>query len=322
MSADLATYRDCRALVFGASGFIGRWVASALCERGAHVVLAVRDPHASMRVFVEHLIAGDVRRVDLAKTGEAAKLVRAVKADIVFNLAGYGVDHEERDQNLARRLNTTLVREIIDAIEPNERWRGQCLVHVGSALEFGTVGGDLSHPWHCAPTTLYGRTKFDGSLQLREVAEHRRMRALCARLFTVYGPGEHTGRLLPTLVENAANSGIIQLTAGTQRRDFTYVEDAADALLRLGLVDHEFAPRALNVATGELHSVREFVERSASVLGIAAERLTFGALPTRVEEMQHDPVSIASLRSLVGWAPNTSIDDGVRRTLAFERGHR
>src|SRR6185436_12117281 len=165
-------------LVFGASGFIGRWIASMLCERGAHVVLAVRDPHASMRVFVEHLIAGDVRRVELANPGEAAKLVRAVQPDIVFNAAGYGVDRNERDAALARRLNTALVREIVDAIEPDERWRGQCLIHVGTALEFGTVGGDLSHPWHCAPTTLYGRTKFDGSLHVREIAEQRRMRAL------------------------------------------------------------------------------------------------------------------------------------------------
>jgi nucleoside-diphosphate-sugar epimerase len=316
---DLSTYRDSRALVLGASGFIGRNVAAALCEHGAHVVLAMRDPHASLRVLVDHLIAGDVRKVDLSQAGEAAKLVRAVQPDIVFNLAGYGVDREERDQTLARRLNTSLVREIVDAIEPLARWRGQCLVHVGSALEFGEVGGDLSHPWHCAPTTLYGRTKFDGSLQLRDVAEQRRLRAVCARLFTVYGPGEHDGRLLPTLLANARTSGRILLSAGTQRRDFTYVGDVVEGLLRVGLVDHEYAPRALNIATGELHTVREFVERASDVLAIRRERLQFGALETRAEEMQHDPVSIASLRALVDWTPTTSIEDGVRRTLAFGR---
>jgi len=316
---DFTTYRDCRALVFGANGFIGRNVAAALCEHGAHVVLAMRDPHASLRVLVDHLIAGDVRKVDLSQSGEAAKLVRAAQPDIVFNLAGYGVDREERDQTLARRLNTTLVREIIDAIEPVERWRGQCFVHVGTALEFGEVGGDFSHPWHCAPTTLYGRTKFDGSLQLRNIAEQRRLRAVCARLFTAYGPGEHAGRLLPTLLENARSSGRILLSAGTQRRDFTYVGDVVDGLLRLGLVDHEYAPRALNIATGELHTVREFVERASAVLAIQRERLQFGALETRSEEMQHDPVSIANLRALVAWTPTTSIEDGVRRTRAFQR---
>jgi nucleoside-diphosphate-sugar epimerase len=319
VTSDLTSYRDSRALVFGASGFIGRNVAAALCEHGAHVVLAMRDPHASLRVLVDHLIAGDVRKVDLSQAGEAAKLVRAVQPDIVFNLAGYGVDREERDQTLARRLNTSLVREIVDAIEPNDRWRGQCLVHVGSALEFGEVGGDFSHPWHCAPTSLYGRTKFDGSLQLRDVAEQRRLRAVCARLFTVYGPGEHDGRLLPTLLANARTSGRILLSAGTQRRDFTYVGDVVEGLLRVGLVDHEYAPRALNIATGELHTVREFVERASDVLAIQRERLQFGALETRAEEMQHDPISIASLRALVGWTPTTSIEDGVRRTQAFGR---
>jgi UDP-glucuronate decarboxylase len=140
-------------------------------------------------------------------------------------------------------------------------------------------------------------------------------------LFTVYGPGEHAGRLLPSLREAARSAGVVPLTAGAQRRDFTYVEDVADGLLRLGLVDHAFAPRALNLATGELHGVREFVEIAARELGIDRSRLQFGALPTRTEEMAHDPVSIESLSALVGWRPSTSIAEGVERTLASPRRH-
>ena len=117
----------------------------------------------------------------------------------------------------------------------------------------------------------------------------------------------------------AASMGQFLLSAGTQRRDFTYVGDVVEGLLRLGLVDHEYAPRALNVANGELHTVREFVERASDVLAIARERLQFGALETRPEEMQHDAVSTASLHALVGWAPNTSIESGVRQAHAFRR---
>jgi nucleoside-diphosphate-sugar epimerase len=313
----LREYRGSRALVLGASGFIGRWVASALSDHGADVIAAARDSHTAARVFREHLIPVDLRVADLAHAGEATKLVRAIRPAIVFNLAGYGVDAGERDEALAKQLNTDLIAELADAIDAHNEWGGQLLVHAGSALEFGTVGGDLSHPWHCAPTTLYGRTKLEGALRMRETTERRGLRALSARLFTVYGPGEHAGRLLPSLIEATHSAQELPLTAGTQQRDFTYVADVAEGLLRLGLVEHEFAPRALNLATGELHSVREFVEITARELEISRERLKFGALPTRPEEMAHAPVSLASLRALVGWTPTTSIADGVRRTRDF-----
>lgn len=315
--SDLTSYRGVRALVLGASGFIGRHVASALSEHGADVIAAVRDGHAAARVFREHLIAADLRVVDLSRAGEATRLLHAVRPAIVLNLAGYGVDVTERDETLAKQLNTDLPAELADALDTHMQWGGQALVHAGSALEFGVVGGDLSHPWHCEPTTLYGRTKLDGALALRETSELRAARAICARLFTVYGPGEHAGRLLPSLIEAARKPGELPLTAGVQLRDFTHVADVAEGLLRIGLVDHEYAPRALNLATGELHTVREFVEIAANELGIARERLRFGALPTRAEEMAHEPVSIASLRALVGWVPATSIAEGVRRTRAF-----
>lgn len=72
----------------------------------------------------------------------------------------------------------------------------------------------------------------------------------------------------------------------------------------------------VNLATGRLTEVREFVVRAARVLGVAPDRLDFGALPTRAEEMQHDPVSIAKLQQLLNWAPRTSIAEGVRLTMS------
>ncbi|HEV8150299.1 MAG TPA: hypothetical protein VGP61_08975, partial [Gemmatimonadales bacterium] len=73
----------------------------------------------------------------------------------------------------------------------------------------------------------------------------------------------------------------------------------------------------VNLATGRLETVRRFVERAAAVLGISAERLHFGVLPTRADEMAHDAVNLELLRSLCGWAPLTTIEAGVRQTAAL-----
>jgi nucleoside-diphosphate-sugar epimerase len=321
-SSSLGCYSGARALVLGGGGFIGRWVAAALSERGAQLVLAVRDERPAVALARELRLTCELRECDLSESGAAARLVREVRPEVVFDLAGYGVDPSERDEALARRLNADLVAEIADALEPGARWRGQALVHAGSALEFGAAAGDLADPWRCSPTTLYGRTKLEGSRRLRERSLARGLKALSARLFTVYGPAEHAGRLLPSLLAASRGSGPLPLTEGLQRRDFTYVGDVAEGLLRLGALEAELPQRALNLATGELASVRTFVETAARVLAIAPERLAFGALPTRAEEMAHDPVSVAELEARTGWRPRTTIEAGVRLTLAYEPGRR
>jgi len=317
-----------RALVLGASGFIGRWTAALLAAEGADLVLAGRDAdavRAALEPFADRAPAGappEIRAVDLARPGAAEELVAEVRPAIVFNLVGYGVDPCERDEARYERLNHGLVHELVYAIRDardrgEDAWTGQHLIHAGSALEFGGVSGDLSDPWHCRPTTSYGRTKLRGSEEVVGAVQRNDLRGVSVRLFTVFGPGEHAGRLLPALLAARRADGDLELTAGTQLRDFTYVEDAARGLLRLGAMEHVVAESALNLATGKLTPVREFAETAGHLLGIAPERLKFGALETRPEEMSHDPVSTARLAELTGWVPDTSIADGVRRTLEF-----
>lgn len=315
----LDLYRDKRALVLGGGGFIGQWVAAKLNARGADVAVAARDALSATRLLRAHGVVCDVRSADLARSGEATRLVRVFRPQIVFNLAGYGVDRSERDELAMQQLNCELVAELAAAVESDAHWRGQALVHAGSALEFGDVGGDLADPWRCAPTTSYGQTKLEGARALAQISRRRGVRAVCARLFTVYGPGEHPGRLLPSLIEAAQGSGPLALSAGLQQRDFTYVEDVAEGLLRIGALSDPIEARALNLATGRLTSVREFVEIAAHLVGLPRARLDFGALPTRAEEMRHGAVAIGVLRALCDWAPSASIAEGVRRTLVFRQ---
>jgi UDP-glucose 4-epimerase len=103
-----------------------------------------------------------------------------------------------------------------------------------------------------------------------------------------------------------------------QKRDFTYVEDAAEGLLRLGVSQAE-PGIVVNLATGKLTCVREFIEIAARVMGIPQENLRFGEVPTRVEEMSHEPVTVERLKRTTGFVPPTGIEEGIRRTLENTR---
>lgn len=194
------------------------------------------------------------------------------------------------------------------------------MVHCGSALEYGNLDGDLAEDGPSPqPTDPYGRSKLDGTVALRRIAEAAGIPSVTARLFTVYGPGEHTTRLLPCLLRAAATGGPVPLTTGTQLRDFTFVEDVAEGLLRLGVAVG--APgEIVNLATGKLLSVRDFTLQAAHVLLIPEARLQFGQVGTHIAEMRHEPVTVAKLQHLTGWYPFVSVEDGVRQTIAFQGG--
>jgi len=308
-------YAGTPVVVLGATGFIGRWVARKLCQAGARLHLIVRDA-ASLKHAHGVVIECDLARPDAKQF--LTETFRRIRPAVVFNLAGYGVDPGDRDEQLFQALNTELPRAIMEAAAASKapEWPGQNVVHAGSALEYGEARGNLAENGPANPTTLYGKTKLEGTLAVAR-SDAFGLRAVTARLFTVYGPGERSGRLLPSLIAAARSGAPLKLTAGTQQRDFTYVENVADGLLRLGA-----APcvpgGVVNLATGRLTSVRRFAETGGRVLGIPEENLIFGAIPTRAEEMSHEPVSIELLRSVIGVVPETSIADGIRRTLEFQ----
>jgi nucleoside-diphosphate-sugar epimerase len=239
---------------------------------------------------------------------------------MVVNLAVHGVDPGQRDSTLMRALNTDLPRELCDCLarEPTRGWSGTRLVHVGSALEYGDVRGTLVESMPEKPTTEYGRSKLAATRYITEASRVSGLSSAVVRLFTVYGPGEHEGRLLPSLTRLAREGGRLPLTAGEQRRDFTYVEDVAEGLLRLA-TSTASPGTIVNLATGRLISVRTFVETAATVMRIPPSALAFGELPTRAEEMHHDEVSLDRLFALTSWRPTTAIAEGIQRS--WDRHH-
>lgn len=309
----IAHYRGVDVMVLGASGFIGRWVARALTQAGANLRLVVRDEQTARAVFKQYRVDGEIVVADLAEPATALpRLIETTAPRIVFNLLGYGVDRGERDPLTARAINAELPAVLCRLLTatPNSGWQGRRLVHAGSALEYGELRGNLSEQSTPNPTTVYGQTKLLGTEALRRSHDELGFATVVARLFTVYGLGEHEGRLLPSLLAAAHDRRALPLTAGLQERDFTYVEDVAEGLLRLGLVE-KTDQCVVNLASGVLTSVRQFAETAAAELGIPLERLEFGAVPTRAEEMTHDPVSTARLQQMTGWKPAIDVRTGI-----------
>jgi len=318
----LAPYKHRKVLVLGATGFIGSWVVRHLERAGARIHIAARVADRGSARPVIHSARVVPHAVDLTAPDAVARLFAEVQPAITFNLAAYGVRRAQRSREQSFMINDAVVGRVAQAMAdcPARGWRGQRLVHVGSGLEYSDGTAVITETSQTQPMTLYGQSKLAGTCRLAEFCSEHDLAALTARLFMVYGPGEAPGRLLPTLIAAATDDTDdteVLLSSGTQKRDFTYVGDAAAALLRLGLA--ELKPgEVVNVATGVMTSIRSFAEQAAEVLEILPSRLRFGAIDARAkEESSAVRASNERLYEITGWTPPTSVAEGIRRTAAF-----
>jgi nucleoside-diphosphate-sugar epimerase len=321
-SSDIETaYRGVPALVLGASGFIGSWTARALHGRGANVIVSARNGQRVREAFAPFGWCPRIEVADLTEPGAVTRLVRTTQPAIVFNLAGYGVDRSERDPVLMAQLNARLVAELCEALAvPSEvSWMGVRLVHTGSAAEYGPVEGTIVETSPERPIGEYGRTKLEGTRLLQRSCLVSGLNAVVARLFTVYGPGDYPSKIVNALMRAAKTGEPLELTGGRQRRNFTYIGDVAEGLLRLGLSVPNRG-EIVHLAGAFVVSVREFAETAAAVLGLDRALLQFDALADRDDEMWHGDVDCARLQALISWAPPTGIREGIRRSWEFENG--
>ena len=306
-------YRGVRVVVLGATGFLGRSVAASLARAGAELHAGVRagapgrEPHGAV-----------IHPLDLADLARTTELIDRLRPAVVFNLAGFGVDPDEKrtpDHALARRLNTELPIALASSVGSDSAgWPGRALVHVGSIAEYGPIAGRLTEDAPPRPTGLYPETKLAGTAGVAGIAHQRRIPAVTARLAQVYGPGEHPGRLLPLLIAARSTGSLETLSVGTQRKDFTFSEDVVEGLLRLGLSSGP-PGEWINLATGVATTVADFVTQAAHLLRLPTAMLRFER-PIPPGELTHESLSVDRLRAATGWVPTTTIREGILRTVA------
>jgi UDP-glucose 4-epimerase len=313
------TYRGVRVLVTGATGFVGRWVALALSRAGADLFVNAREVESLKRVYVQWGIQAKPLISDLSRRGTFRYVFREAQPAVVFHLTGYGVDPLERDETTMRRINVELTEEIVETIATHadtSGWPGLRLLSAGSAFEYGIQDGPISETAEPTPNSFYALTKLEGTRCIQAARERSGLRGTSARLTTVYGPGEHPSRLLPSLVRTAETSEPLELTGGKQERDFTFVGDVAEGFLRLGALG-DVPHGVVNLATGRLSTVRSFVDCAREVLGIRADLLRVGAIPYRDNEVWQGRIDVDLLENLTGWRPRIGIDSGIAMSRDF-----
>ena len=292
----LSPFLGRRCLVTGAGGFIGSALARSLRQAGAELFLPRRA------------------ELDVGDADAVCAQVRAWAPEYVFHLASEGVGKPVPPEQL-RRSNVDGTRNLVSALAVLPA--APRVVLLGSGFEYAAKEGLLSETDEIAPFSDYGVSKAEAAALARQ--EGGGLPLAWVRLFNVYGPGEPEARLLPYLAHRASEGLPVEVTAGEQLRDFTYVDDVADGLLRLALsLPAQPSWEVYNLGSGQGVRLRDFIEEVAEALrerGLKPD-IRFGAKPYRPGEPMKYLPDISKLRQRLHWSPSTPLATGVRKAVA------
>jgi UDP-glucose 4-epimerase len=200
------------------------------------------------------------------------------------------------------------------------------MVFVSSRLTYG-AGGDapIDESHQPDPLCVHGVHKLAAEQYLRVYAHAYKLRFAIARLTNPYGLGQPAGRTAYGVVNRLIHQALAGKTLsiygdGTQKRDYIYIDDAVEALLRLGAAG-ESDGRIYNVGSGV---GTPLVEMARSIVRIAGsgtiEFVEWPALAAVIETGDF-VANIDRIERELGWAPRVSLDEGLKRTVAAYRAH-
>ncbi|MEV6647305.1 NAD-dependent epimerase/dehydratase family protein [Amycolatopsis sp. NPDC051371] len=307
-----------RVLVTGGTGFVGHHLVERLRDRGDDVtVFDATAPRGALREGVR-VVEGDLR-------DETAFAKAARGAEVIYHLAAVvGVD-----QYLARPLdvidiNFSGTRTVLEAAT-----REGAKVVLASTSE--VFGKNPAVPWHEDADRVLGSTASDrwSYSSSKALAEHltfafarqHGLTATIVRYFNAYGPRQRPAYIVSRSIHRALNGRpLVVYDEGRQTRCFTFIDDAVAGTLRAA--DEP-------AADGEAFNIGSMVETTVgSLVGLVAELTgttsvvdvdTATALGRAYEDLGRRVPDNAKAARVLGWRPETSLRDGLTKTVEWAR---
>ncbi len=302
-----------RCLVTGATGHIGSHLIRHLLKRNVEVAALVRPRTSHLWRIEDVLHSLVIIKEDLYNIERSSTVIQEFAPDIIFHLGWYGVDSQNRNniEQITQNLyGSTKLLEVAHNCGC-KRWVG-----LGSQAEYGSYNGVLREDLPTHPITLYGATKLCVSILGERLCEDWKFDFLWLRFLASYGPMDDAGHLIPSVILSLLRGKEPALTSGEQLWDYLYVEDVVEAIWRAAITQDSRG--IFNLGSGEAHTIRSIVEKIRDLIDHDLP-LGFGKVPYRPDQIMHLQTDVSRLHKVTGWSPQISLDEGLKRTVAWFR---
>ncbi len=298
-------------IITGATGAIGSALARVCAEKGIEVNAIVR-PDCSR---LENLPESGLVKIIECDISALPSLEGALRADAFFHLGWDGTYGDARSDIKRQSLN---ILYTLDAVSLASSAGCKVFVGAGSQAEYGSKGGVLRPDTPCFPKSGYGIAKYASGALSRAECSRKGIRHEWCRILSVYGPCDGQYTLISTLISTLSAGGTAKVTAGDQIWDYMYSDDAARALLCAAQNGKDGAVYCLG--SGKARRLKDYMLDVKNAIGRGD--ISFGAIDYYPDQVMHLEADISSLVADTGFAPLVQFDEGIRRTLEYNRSHK
>lgn len=293
-------FKDQAILVTGASGFIGSHLSRRLSDLGA-VVHGVSRTHAPGLHDGVHW-----QQCDLRDATAVASLVEELRPVRIFHLAGL-VSGDRRIEAVQPMLENNFLSAL-----------NLLAAATASGCERIVIAGSLEEPGQgpeAVPVSPYAAAKGAATAYAQMFHSLYGTPVVIARLFMVYGPGQHDiKKLVPYTAVSLQQNQAPAISNGTRPVDWIYIDDVVEGLIACSL-SNQVLGTSVDIGSGRLATVAEVVDCLCELSG-SGLRPVMGAAPNRgTERVRVADAADASAR--LGWTANVPLRDGLKRTLEW-----
>ncbi|MEO8667551.1 MAG: NAD(P)-dependent oxidoreductase [Bauldia sp.] len=304
-----------RALVTGATGFVGSHLVRRLVRDGLDVHILRRERSDFWRMAdVLPRVTGHI--ADLRDAPALRAAVAAARPDYVFHLAAAtvvaGATDGAADLIAVNLLGTVNLIEACEAVG----FRG--MVTTGDSFEYTPSMHGLSEAAPSHATGLHGITKLAATLHAEAVAKERGRPIVTLRLFSTYGPFDHPKRLVPRAIAGALAGTDLPLASPDIARDWVYIDDVVALYLEAAMRAGELAADLLDAGSGILGSIGDVVEAILRLTGSKAVP-RWGTFHPPEHDRFPWVADTTHAFSRLQWRPVVSLEDGLSRTIEAAR---
>jgi nucleoside-diphosphate-sugar epimerase len=296
-----------RIFVTGGTGFVGTPVIKQLLDAGHEILVLAYEPQEVLEEKAD--IFSKVRAIpgNLGDVSEWREELERFNPDFAVHMAWEGIP-DYRSKMSVKNLNYSLNFYLLLAEIGCKR-----VLTTGSCWEFGQTQGALSEDTLVFPNNAFTTAKNAVRMVGSEIAKENGMQFIWVRLYYVYGPGQKSMSLIPTIISSVKNGEIPQIKTPDSRNDFVFVDDVASAITMI-IENCQEKNAVYNIGSGNSTSIRDVVNIIYDQCAVPIpEDLFANVAPNPV------PVDfwadLTRITREIGWEPKFSMQAGIARML-------
>ena len=290
-----------RVLVTGAAGFLGRRLCARLQADGVEIHAVSRSRHGDGEDGIRWL------RVAMEDGPAVERLVQNTNPEVIFHLSG--LSNAAPGLDLVQATFQSQLVSTVNVLTAAARSDCRRVILIGSLEE------PIDGPAQGVPASPYAAAKSGVGVYARMFHRLYQTPVVVARLYMTYGPGQAEAKIVPYTILSLLDGRPPRLSSGRRQLDWIYVDDAVDGLVRTAGADRDVDGTTLEFGSGTPVTIREVVDEIVTIVEPRV-RPEFGALADRPADAAR-AADTRKTTALLGWRAQTSLPEGLRRTVEW-----